>query len=230
MISTLWTLASGGKPILRAEVVPAAVGRAMLRCLPHARGAVVGPDGRIDEERDLRDEHERRAILDADARWRAGVPADPDEAVGIGAATEAPVVEAPLPVAWEAPVVEAPSLSTTADLSAAPHEELTRLQVLLAEERGARVAVEEELEALAASLRERSAQLDAARRDLEVSRVLRATQADTIRRLADSVDNLANELDTARPDRVRRERQNTRRRVERVCAAMAKHLARRAAR
>lgn len=35
---------------------------------------------------------------------------------------------------------------------------------------------------------------------------------------------------TVRTDRARRERQNTRRRIERVCAALAKHLARRAAR
>lgn len=128
-----------------------------------------------------------------------------DEPVGVGAATEAPAIAMPV------------------DVGAVVAEELTRLHVLLVDERAARVAAEEEREALAAALRERSAQLDAARRDLEVSRALRRTQADTIRRLSA-------ELDAARPDRVRRERQNTRRRVERVCAAMAKHLARRASR
>lgn len=131
---------------------------------------------------------------------------DAEEPVGVGATTGAPAIA---------------RLATTLDY--ADGAEVERLRVRLAEEVAARVAVEEEREALAASLRERSAQLDAARRGLEVSRVLRATQADTIRRL--SAD-----LDTARPDRVRRERQNTRRRVERVCAAMAKHLARRASR
>lgn len=132
----------------------------------------------------------------------------PEDAVGIGAATELP------PCA---------PLSTTLDY--ADGAEVERLRVRLAEEVAARVAVEEEREALAASLRERSTQLLEARRGLEVSRALRATQADTIRGLAAELDALA-----PVPVRARRDRQNTRRRVERVCAAMAKHLARRATR
>ena len=131
---------------------------------------------------------------------------DMEEPVGVGATTEAPVMA---------------RLATTLDY--ADGAEVERLRVRLAEEVAARVAVEEEREALAASLRERSTQLLEARRGLEVSRALRATQADTIRGLAAELDALA-----SAPVRARRDRQNTRRRVERACAAMAKHIAGRA--
>lgn len=252
MTATLWTVSR------RCEVQFAGrfdhVGDACreLRRRTEVRGAVVDAGGAIHEERGLTAEWERTVIREAAGRWmrdaaRACPPTEPPPEEAVGAATEPPP-EAPLPVSWDAPVVEAPAvdLSVTADLERPLREELTRLQALLADETAPRVAAEAERDderrarvhlegalgrdlaavgaerdALAASLRERSAQLDAARRDLEVSRALRGTQADTIRRLSA-------ELDTARPDRPRRERQNTRRRVERVCAAMAKHLAGRA--
>lgn len=168
---SVWQIGRGGAVERVGTYTSGADARRVLRATILS-GAAVDPDGEVSEARGVSPAHVT-AIEAAAEAWLATV--NDTEPVGVGAATEAP-----LPIAFESPVVEDDvverlriALADATARAVAAEEATARMQAVLDGVRATAAALdtraeraEAERDQLAASLRERSEQLDAARRTI----------------------------------------------------------------
>lgn len=164
---TVWQIDRAGRPERVGSYPSGADARRVLRAAI-TRGAVVDPEGEVSEARGIAP-RDVAAIEDAAAAWLASATAStmPEPP---------PATEAPLPVAFEPPVVE--------PCEDAPHPEIERLRIALADATARAVAAEDRVTELERQLARTDLALAGATARADAAERREAGLTEAMRRLA----------------------------------------------